>query len=333
MNNLPLVTVAISSYNGEKCLPKAIESAISQTHRNIEILIFDDASNDGSVKVIQSYASKDDRVKLVANQVNLGIIDNANFLLSQAQGEYFVLFDQDDWREPNYLEECLKIFQGDPDIVLAHSPSSVYFAGEKIHEVYFRRVSSAQTDYQRLRNLIRTRSDLTMCGLVKTSLLRQFGGWEPSAIAFNTMLFKLATVGKFGSTQYPLHSYTAKGVIGRGSFREENARHSKSEDFSNSKFFFVSQFFALEASETITTIKSQLSNYTKFRVLLMIWCNFALVSSIKIVYRALFVVSRGRLPFELERWLLRIAFPIRTQEIKFITYSFDIAYKRGWPLR
>ena len=72
-DSLGLISVIIPSYNAEKTIEKAIQSVIVQTYSNIEVIIVDDCSKDGTVKTAISYAAKDNRIKVLQNQTNMGV--------------------------------------------------------------------------------------------------------------------------------------------------------------------------------------------------------------------------------------------------------------------
>jgi len=91
-----LVSVCLPVLNGEKYLDGAIESVLSQTYDNIELIIFDDFSTDHSLEIIESYAAKDSRISYWRNGRRMGLYETYNQCLGQAQGEYIKPFSQDD---------------------------------------------------------------------------------------------------------------------------------------------------------------------------------------------------------------------------------------------
>jgi glycosyltransferase involved in cell wall biosynthesis len=99
----PQITVVMPVYNGEKYLDTAIKSILNQTFTNFEFVIVDDASTDSSVRIINSY--KDKRIKLIQNNVNLGIPTTRNKCLQESSGEYIAVLDCDDYAYPSRLAE------------------------------------------------------------------------------------------------------------------------------------------------------------------------------------------------------------------------------------
>jgi len=99
---MPKVSVILSAYNAEKYIPAAVESILSQTFRDIEFFIVNDASNDGTGKIIESFT--DSRIKYVKNTVNLGVAVSVNNCMDRAKGEYIARMDADDISLPRRLE-------------------------------------------------------------------------------------------------------------------------------------------------------------------------------------------------------------------------------------
>lgn len=103
----PEVSVIIPAYNTEKYLAKAIESVLQQTLDNLEIIIVDDASTDGTVAVAQSFT--DPRVKVLVNSENLGAAATRNRAIREATGKWIALLDSDDWYSLDRLEKLLSV--------------------------------------------------------------------------------------------------------------------------------------------------------------------------------------------------------------------------------
>ncbi len=113
MNN-PKVTVLMPVYNGEKYIREALESILNQTFTNFEFLIIDDGSTDKSVEVIKSYT--DPRIRLIHNEINLGLITNLNKGLELASGEYIARMDCDDISLPKRLNVQVAFMDENPTI-------------------------------------------------------------------------------------------------------------------------------------------------------------------------------------------------------------------------
>jgi succinoglycan biosynthesis protein ExoO len=101
----PEVSIIIPAYNSEKYLHGAIASALGQTHNNLEVIVVDDASTDGTLEVTRSF--KDRRLKIIQNQHNLGVSGARNRALQAARGQWIALLDSDDWYAPERITRLL----------------------------------------------------------------------------------------------------------------------------------------------------------------------------------------------------------------------------------
>ena len=91
-----LISVIMPCYNSESFIKESIESVLSQSYSNLELLICDDLSTDGSVGVVQNMASLDDRVTLLRNINQKGAVGARNTCLAEAKGDFIAFLDSDD---------------------------------------------------------------------------------------------------------------------------------------------------------------------------------------------------------------------------------------------
>lgn len=103
----PLVSVVIPVYNVEKFLAECLDSVVNQTLRDIEIICVDDESPDNSIYILQEYAAKDERIKII-RQKNQGLGGARNTGLKAAEGECITFLDSDDWLDLDYLEKLYR---------------------------------------------------------------------------------------------------------------------------------------------------------------------------------------------------------------------------------
>jgi glycosyltransferase involved in cell wall biosynthesis len=108
----PLVSVLICSFNAEKFIESTMRSVTGQSYRNLEILVLDNASSDGTVGILERLGGEDSRLKVYAGRENLGAYGGLNHLLGKAVGKYVAIQDHDDiWhsgkikRQVEFLEE------------------------------------------------------------------------------------------------------------------------------------------------------------------------------------------------------------------------------------
>lgn len=116
------VSVITGTYNPGHLVHKFIESVLKQTLTNLELIVIDDYSTDGTREVLQDYAKKDNRIKLIFNESNLGISDTYNKGLDAATGEYVSLVDSDDFLDLDFYEKMYNFStQNNLDLCLGYS--------------------------------------------------------------------------------------------------------------------------------------------------------------------------------------------------------------------
>jgi glycosyltransferase involved in cell wall biosynthesis len=121
LNSKPLVSIGVPIYNAERHIRQALDSLLAQDYDNFELIISDNASTDRTQEICQAYAKRDKRIQYYRNQANMGIGWNFNRVLELSSGEYFIWAAGDDYRDPRYIDSCLRAFGTSGDIVLVHS--------------------------------------------------------------------------------------------------------------------------------------------------------------------------------------------------------------------
>ncbi len=109
MANYPLVSMLMAVHNTGRFLRQAIESALSETYPNFELLIFDDASTDESPAIIAEYAARDPRIRLFRGDGKAATFGEIlRFLVAQSRGEYFIITDSDDVFLPHRIQHLIE---------------------------------------------------------------------------------------------------------------------------------------------------------------------------------------------------------------------------------
>ncbi len=101
------VTIVIPVYNTKKYLKKCVDSLTEQTYRNIEVLLVDDGSTDGSSELCDEIANKDERVRVI-HKANGGVAAARNLGIDEAEGEYVMFVDSDDWLDTDAVETLVE---------------------------------------------------------------------------------------------------------------------------------------------------------------------------------------------------------------------------------
>jgi len=117
--NQPKVSVCIPTYNYGRYIAEAIESVLCQSFADFEILVVDDASTDSTEEILRSFAAQDSRVRYIRHEVNTGMVENWNYCLHEARGEYIKFLFADDYFESReLLEQMVSILDSDDSISL-----------------------------------------------------------------------------------------------------------------------------------------------------------------------------------------------------------------------
>ena len=118
MSNTPLITVGMPIYNEAKYIGKAIESVLNQSLADFKLIICDNASTDETANICEEYASKDDRIEFIKNDINIGSSQNFAKAFILSDSEYFVWISGHDLWHPDFLLKCINGLQANPSIVL-----------------------------------------------------------------------------------------------------------------------------------------------------------------------------------------------------------------------
>ena len=116
MKSQPLVSVVIPNYNYAIYLKQCIDSVLSQTYSNLEIILVDDGSNDNSLEVARQF---EDKIKIVT-QTNLGVNAARNNGIKEAVGEFIAICDSDDYWVNSKIERQMELFFKNPDLALVY---------------------------------------------------------------------------------------------------------------------------------------------------------------------------------------------------------------------
>jgi glycosyltransferase involved in cell wall biosynthesis len=113
----PRVSFAIPVRNAERFLGRAIDSILSQSFEDFEVVVCDNASTDGTGDIMRRYAENDRRVRYVRNPENIGQIENFNRAVELSRGDFIRWMGADDWLEPDYARKCVAALDARPDAV------------------------------------------------------------------------------------------------------------------------------------------------------------------------------------------------------------------------
>ena len=129
MERKPLITVLMPCFNAEEFLKEALESILNQSYKNLEILCVNDGSTDKTGEILEDYAQKDSRIKVIHNKTNLKLIHSLNNGIELAQGVYIARMVSDDIALSNRIEKQLEYLIANPDIDIVST--GYYIINEK----------------------------------------------------------------------------------------------------------------------------------------------------------------------------------------------------------
>lgn len=118
----PLVSVVMPVYRPDEYTDLAIQSAVDQSHRNLEIIIVDDGSGGDAAERLNKWANADKRIRVLLNPENSGAYTSRNLGYSMASGEFLTIFDGDDWQHPQKIELLVRAAEQQADRRLVSAP-------------------------------------------------------------------------------------------------------------------------------------------------------------------------------------------------------------------
>lgn len=131
----PKVSIAMTTCNGEAFLEEQLNSLLTQSFSDFELIICDDGSKDNTIKILNEYSIRDKRIKILRNKENKGYAKNFLYAASLCSGEFIFFADQDDIWEQDKIEKMLKCMQKSENINLLICKDIDFNNGEKLPEL------------------------------------------------------------------------------------------------------------------------------------------------------------------------------------------------------
>jgi glycosyltransferase involved in cell wall biosynthesis len=113
----PALSVGLAVRNGKDVVGRCIESVLSQDFTDLELIICDNVSDDGTIALLEDYARADPRIVFSVNEVNIGSHRNMSRVLDLSRGTFFRWISADDWLESGCLSECVRALEARPDAI------------------------------------------------------------------------------------------------------------------------------------------------------------------------------------------------------------------------
>jgi glycosyltransferase involved in cell wall biosynthesis len=217
MSSMPLLSIGLFVYNGERFIEKALDSILSQTFTDFELIISDNASTDRTAEICREYAQRDSRIRFYRNEKNMGAGWNVRRVCALATAKYFKWAAADDALEPDFLRQCIAALEADESYVIAHSKTKVVDESGKFLENY---VWPMETDSHN--PVVRFREMLLndhMCyqifGVIRMSALRQVPPQGSYVNSDGVLLAQMSLLGRFYES--PEHLFVSTRHSGQSS--------------------------------------------------------------------------------------------------------------------
>lgn len=182
-NNMPKVSVLMSSYNHEKFIAFAIKSVLEQSFSDFELLIMDDNSNDKTFEIASEFAKSDARIKLSKSPYNRGMVQNTNELINQAKGEYIAIINSDDFWVLDKLEKQVNFLDENSEYGACFSLANLVDEKNKILNIKNPFKHNEYNRFQWLNHFLYNGNSLCYpSSLVRKSCYEKVGGFNPAFI-------------------------------------------------------------------------------------------------------------------------------------------------------
>ncbi|MGC2198848.1 MAG: glycosyltransferase family A protein [Stellaceae bacterium] len=215
MASTPIVSVGLFVYNGERFLERALDSILSQTFIDFELLISDNASTDRTGEIAQAYAERDDRIRYYRSEKNLGVGWNARRVYELARGRYFKWAAVDDVLEPEFLRRCVEILESDPGCVVAYAKTKEVDENGTFIENYVTPIKADSNDpVDRFREMILTDHNCyQIFGVIRMSGLSRLPPQGIYVSGDRVLLARLSLLGRF--CEIPEHLFIRRRHSGQ----------------------------------------------------------------------------------------------------------------------
>lgn len=196
---MPRVSIGLPVYNAENYLEETLESLLGQTFSDLELVISDNGSTDGTREICRRYAARDRRIQLHENETNRGAAWNYNRVFELARGEYFRWAAHDDLCSVDLVERCVAVLDRDPGVILCY-PRTVMIdgRGNTVGRYDDGLDLSEDVPHRRLGHLVRTISLANaIFGVIRREILGQTRLIGPYLGSDIVLLMELSLYGKF----------------------------------------------------------------------------------------------------------------------------------------
>jgi hypothetical protein len=201
----PALTIAIPTVNRADLVCRAVESALAQTRADIEVIVSDNGSTDGTPGLLSRL--RDRRLRHYRHERTMPASTHGKFLIDQAQGEFFVALSDDDYLEPEFSARVLELVERQAGLAFVYTKTTVHIDGVSVHTLAGPDVEPG-ADF--LAAYFAWKREVRWCATAsRLEHLRRIGEAPPEWVIGDMFyLVKLATLGDVGCVPLPLSNYT-----------------------------------------------------------------------------------------------------------------------------
>ena len=194
-----LVSIVLPVYNGEKYLRESIDSVLSQTYQNWELIIVDDCSTDSTQSIVSEYVKKDDRIRYYRNGSNLKLPKNLNKGFSLTKGDYLTWTSDDNRFLPQAIEKMVKFLEKNTDIQFVYASNYIINNEGKIIESYSVPIET--------RKYIVGDNPVGACFMYTREVYQTIGDYNPELVLVEDFDYWQRICMKFGAIGLPDYLY------------------------------------------------------------------------------------------------------------------------------
>lgn len=215
------ISVLMPVFNAQKYLSAAIESILTQTFGDFELIVLDDGSTDATLRILQEFQKRGPRIRIISRE-NRGLIKSANELLGHAQGEFVARMDADDIALPARFSLQVAFLREHPEVVCVGGATEMIDGEGR----YLTQLQLPETDQDIQRLALAGHGSIThSCAMIRRESLVSIGGYDPEAYAAEDLdlWLKLGEIGQLANLHEPVLSCR----LHSGSISERNPSHQR----------------------------------------------------------------------------------------------------------
>jgi len=215
------VSIILPVYNGAKCVANSIDSVLSQTYENFELVVVNDCSTDNTLDILNEYAKKDSRVKVFTNEVNKKLPRTLNAGFEKATGEYLTWTSDDNMYRPEAIAQMVQFLDENPEVGLVYCDMTVRNElGDEIKEE--ERVAAPVKD-------LRLRSICGACFMYRSEVAVKAGDYDPDLFLAEDYEYwiRISKNAKIAPLHKNLYIYRLQGQSLTGSLKWERIKAQK----------------------------------------------------------------------------------------------------------